>query len=75
MVPPRGCAYVVMVNREDAAKVVEKKATFRLYGNALKVWKTYSVCDDFVLILFAQNVMTHETGGLMSPCDRKLIVS
>ena len=37
MVPPRGCAYVVMVNRQDAARIVDKKMGFRVYGNMLKV--------------------------------------
>ncbi|XP_064627087.1 SR-related and CTD-associated factor 4-like isoform X2 [Lineus longissimus] len=37
MVPPRGCAYVVLSRRKDASKAVEKMKGTRLDGNFLKV--------------------------------------
>ena len=37
MVPPRGCAYVVMMNRRDASKVLVTLKNERIHGNSLKV--------------------------------------
>ena len=37
MVPPRGCAYVVMVNRLDSSKVLVTLKNARIHGNSLKV--------------------------------------
>ena len=37
MVPPRGCAYVVMAERQEALKVLVTLKNERLHGNYLKV--------------------------------------
>ena len=37
MVPPRGCAYVVMSNRKDAYKAIDRLKGHKLNGSALKV--------------------------------------
>ena len=37
MVPPRGRAYVVMVHRRDASKVLVTLKNARIHGNSLKV--------------------------------------
>lgn len=37
MVPPRGCAYVVMAERQEASKVLVTLKNERLHGNSLKV--------------------------------------
>lgn len=37
MVPPRGCAYCVLVNRLDASKVLVTLKNARIQGNSLKV--------------------------------------
>ena len=39
MVPPRGCAYVVMKERKDAAKAIDRLKGYKLNGSALKVKK------------------------------------
>ena len=37
MIPPRGCAYVVMQKRKDAYRVVDRLKGSKLNGSSLKV--------------------------------------
>lgn len=37
MIPPRGCAFVCMNRRKDAAKAVEKMKGLKINGSAIKV--------------------------------------
>jgi RNA recognition motif-containing protein len=68
MIPPRGCAYVVLTRRKDAAKAVEKMKGIRLDGNLLKVGIILHVQPSGLDINFlwftsagAENCMTEET--------------
>ena len=37
MIPPRGCAYIVMQKRKEAYKVVDRLKGAKLNGSSLKV--------------------------------------
>lgn len=37
MVPPRGCAYVVMGHRQDASRVLVSLKNARIHSNLIKV--------------------------------------
>lgn len=43
MIPPRGCAFVCMARRKDAAKAVEKLKGVKINSNQLKVCKVISL--------------------------------
>ncbi|XP_078001530.1 uncharacterized protein LOC144454008 [Glandiceps talaboti] len=41
MIPPRGCAFVCMVHRQDAYRALQKLKNLRLHGNTIKMtWAT-----------------------------------
>lgn len=39
MIPPRGCAYIVMIHRQDAFRALQKlsRGTFKVNQKAIKV--------------------------------------
>lgn len=38
MIPPRGCAYVVMDRRQDGYKALTRLRNVKLQGSTIKVW-------------------------------------
>lgn len=40
MIPPRGCAYIVMIHREDAFRALQKlsRGPYKVNQKAIKVW-------------------------------------
>lgn len=40
MIPPRGCAYIVMVHRQDAFRALQKlsRGTYKVNQKAIKVY-------------------------------------
>ena len=53
MVPPRGCAYCVLVNRLDASKVLVTLKNERILGNSLKVgtWHHLPKLQELCLVI------------------------
>lgn len=56
MIPPRGCAYIVMVHRQDAFRALQKlsRGTYKVNQKAIKVHmiiftQIFSLCISFIL--------------------------
>ena len=51
MVPPRGCAYIVMEKRKDAYKTIERLKGQKMNGSTLKV--KFTLFKLFLTVLLA----------------------
>lgn len=63
MIPPRGCAYICMVHRQDAYRARQKLSTgsFKIGSKIIKVHITFYNLIDCALILLvaSSNVIFH----------------
>lgn len=60
MIPPRGCAYIVMVHRQDAFRALQKlgRGTYKVNQKAIKVHTIIftQICSIFVLFILKDYV-------------------
>jgi len=62
MIPPRGCAYIVMIHRQDAYRALQKlsRGPYKVNQKAIKVSDDYFITKYFCFTLFKQIVKMHK---------------
>lgn len=63
MIPPRGCAYIVMIHRQDAYRALQKlsRGPYKVNQKAIKVSDEYFITDLIIFFFFFMQTLFKQT--------------